>query len=1784
MRRANIVNVAGRRRIWRLLAMAVLIVSALALSGGDSRAQEPPADNITVTDTSISFSWTEHGSVVFYWHQYPNGRVKLFNDQAVQFSGKSFTISGLTPATTYRLYFYQTFYGELIVDTLPHGITTTSEITISGGTTITEGGNATFTLTASPAPAASLDVNVSPLQSGDWGISTAKQTVTIPTTGSATLTLATTNDAIDEADGSVTATIISGTGYTASTSNGSATVQVSDDDVPELSIAAGPAVPEANDATFTVSASPAPHAPLSVSVTITASGGFASPGAQTITIPTSGTTTLTVATIGDKLDEPDGSVTATLAAGTGYTLASSSTATVIVTDDDDPEVSITAGGDITEGGSASFSLSITPTQTITTDVTVTVSQSGDFASVGQQTVTIPASGTASFSVATTDDSADEPDGSVTATIDPGAGYVVSTSAGAATVNIADDDDPPQSQEESQTCTPTLPSNAVTVTEVTGWRDAHSQNADHVLRWNKVLVALGEDVGDSTIKATTVSEAQANKDKYIGDRWIRVTATLQALAQCASSDTTADPEISVTGGSDVTEGGNVIFTFTATPAPSSSVDVNIEVTQSGDYTSQTGAQTVTISDTGTASLVIGTTDDATDESDGSVTATISTGTGYTVSSTAGTATVNVADDDVTQQQTNSEPTITIGDASADEGDTITFTVSVSPTHTAAITLDYETKDGSAISHPDVNDYTAASGTVTIPANSGSATITVTTIEDTDIEIDDEFTLVLSGTLPTGVVMGNDTATGTITNDDTGSVGRTRVWSDGKHHYDFTIAGPYLLKEGAPTTRTIQIKEQPPHTLTVYLVAKPASDSPPGSGRGITYEPNYLVFTPANWNTPQNIAISGEHDFNTHRETGTFTLFSVEHPGAQFFMFADQDRFEIVDDMKKPIQQNKPNPNVLNEADANSSLTYRLRLGAVPYEDIDVTIDNPDPGAVQVTPTSFTFDDTNWDQFQEVTITPVADGDSDDESVEITVTIPVPGAKKASPRVARFTVEVKDTPALAQKDTVTPAVLVSTDILLINELGRKPYEVWLATDPGAGKSVTVTPTFTGPDVLVKPASLTFTGGTNGNWATKQQVTVSTAFDFRKDHHRVTISHAISGDSDDYDGNTPADSIDIGIIDNHAIVNIEFDRSHNLVLAEGDTTGVPIRVRLTNDPNPHKVGNNDIVLQTHPEGTDLVASPTTLTFTGGASGNWKDWQTLTIVPATGKADDGNTTHDEHWIKVSLGMAPHQIINLPGYPSTEFDVVTRTIDIFYFDDELAEDIILEHTTIDLNEDDGPSKYTISLGADPGGPVTVNITNPDPTKLSISPETVTFTYGGTGDWHTKEITITPLGDRDEDDEDLQVVHTYNYAGVSGKTQSMQVRITDSGVPVGLVYSKAEIYIDESLNGDVSVLSAEHLEIIKRNGFPPGYGFSIYDRAVQQCMKLDGDPLVDVTITFWPKGTWLSDGTGSGDKTLVQVYLDEPRGKAFDNRKKPVVASWTFTPGTNGNWNDDVCFAVLADYDGEQSHVDAHIKPTVTSTATIVVPTFRVRVLDNYWDRIDIYPLNNGKGPDIEVTEGGATAKYRMVHSFASNTLGTVKIIVPDEYKDTIRVSKTVLRSYSDWKTLARCSKYRPNYYSTCADITIRALPDANLVDEVITINHEVTGLAGGVTTTTPGTITVRVTDVESKQIDLEVGPGSLFLVEETVSDNIWIRLKQDPIVSVTVTAAVTTGDGKKVRILPDKLTFDSSNYNTFQRFSVEALSDTDKSNDKVTVTISATGAGLIIPDVTIDADIIDDD
>ncbi|HVJ95954.1 MAG TPA: Calx-beta domain-containing protein, partial [Acidimicrobiia bacterium] len=106
---------------------------------------------------------------------------------------------------------------------------------------------------------------------------------------------------------------------------------------------------------------------------------------------------------------------------------------------------------------------------------------------------------------------------------------------------------------------------------------------------------------------------------------------------------------------------------------------------------------------------------------------------------------------------------IGDASVEEGRTgtraVRLTVSLSAVSTKKTTVKFTTANGTAVN---TSDYTKTSGTITIPAGTASAVISVSVQGDTTRESSETFKVTLSA--PVGAALGRSAATATIHNDD------------------------------------------------------------------------------------------------------------------------------------------------------------------------------------------------------------------------------------------------------------------------------------------------------------------------------------------------------------------------------------------------------------------------------------------------------------------------------------------------------------------------------------------------------------------------------------------------------------------------------------------------------------------------------------------------------------------------------------------------------------------------------------------------------------------------------------------------------------------------------------------------------------------------------------------------------------------------------------------------------------------------------------------------------------
>ena len=114
-------------------------------------------------------------------------------------------------------------------------------------------------------------------------------------------------------------------------------------------------------------------------------------------------------------------------------------------------------------------------------------------------------------------------------------------------------------------------------------------------------------------------------------------------------------------------------------------------------------------------------------------------------------------------------VSVADARANEGEPVTFTVTLAGSAlSSALELAATPSSGPGDTATAGTDYAAAVQHVSIAAGQASATFSVATTQDADVEADETFTVTLSarpGTaLPSGVRIADATATGTIVDDD------------------------------------------------------------------------------------------------------------------------------------------------------------------------------------------------------------------------------------------------------------------------------------------------------------------------------------------------------------------------------------------------------------------------------------------------------------------------------------------------------------------------------------------------------------------------------------------------------------------------------------------------------------------------------------------------------------------------------------------------------------------------------------------------------------------------------------------------------------------------------------------------------------------------------------------------------------------------------------------------------------------------------------------------------------
>ena len=264
------------------------------------------------------------------------------------------------------------------------------------------------------------------------------------------------DDAADEADGSLTATISLAEGgrfAQVARDASAATVAVTDDDLPVVSLStAASEVAEGDEVSFTATRAGELGGSLEISVDYGIGAAPATEQALTFAA-TEGSTTFSLSVEQDTVLQVDRHLTVLMQedAEQGWRVADQASSIELpIVDDDRALASVSAlSRTVVEGsGCAGFTLSVSNVSGLGASagarlgVVLTISEQGSYLS-GSSSMTVSMEGASrSFCVALDDDATAETDGSITVTIDGGANVQAASGAGTATVAVSDDDGTP----------------------------------------------------------------------------------------------------------------------------------------------------------------------------------------------------------------------------------------------------------------------------------------------------------------------------------------------------------------------------------------------------------------------------------------------------------------------------------------------------------------------------------------------------------------------------------------------------------------------------------------------------------------------------------------------------------------------------------------------------------------------------------------------------------------------------------------------------------------------------------------------------------------------------------------------------------------------------------------------------------------------------------------------------------------------------------------------------------------------------------------------------------------------------------------------------------------------------------------------------------------------------------------------------------------------------------------------------------------------------------------------
>jgi len=572
----------------------------------------------------------------------------------------------------------------------------------------------------------------------------------------------------------------------------------------------------------------------------------------------------------------------------------------------------------------------------------------------------------------------------------------------------------------------------------------------------------------------------------------------------------------------------------------------------------------------------------------------------------------------------------------------------------------------------------------------------------------------------------------------------------------ISGLYTTEAGGTAIFTIVLNTSPLYDVNIVLLSGNTSEG--------TVSPSVVTFTPANWNTPQTVTVTGKDDAILDDDVLYAIITSAassSDPTYNNSAVADVSLINSDNDFTL-VAFNRTTGLVTSEAGVSASFT--MWLTKAPIANVTIGLSSSDAGEGNVSLSNVTFSAANYSTPRTVTTTGQDDSIIDGNIPYVIITAPATSADGNYSNKNAADISVTNADNDVAGITVSP-----TSGLVTTEAGvTATFNITLKTQPTAN----VTIGLNSSDITegtVSPPNVTFS---TSNWSTKRMVTVTGQPDAIVDGNQsytITTLPASSVDTH-YNGLNAADvsvvNIDtpgIGVYPTSGLITTEAGGTATFNIVLNTSPSADVTITLTSNDSS--------------EGT---VSPSVVTFTTS------NWNVPRMVTVTGKNDsvmDGNQLYT-----IVNSNAYSTDPNYSGLPVA--DVVITNID-----NDQAGITVNPTSGLVTNEAGSTATFTIVLNNRSAYDVSIILTSNDSTEGTVSPSVLTFTNAS---WNTpRTVTVTGIDDHDYDGDILYTINTSNTVSTDPNYNNLpvaDVSVTniDNDTPGITVYPTSGLITTES--------------------------------------------------------------------------------------------------------------------------------------------------------------------------------------------------------------------------------------------------------------------------------------------------------------------------------------------------------------------------------------------------------